>query len=80
MAQRFYSTREAICYLYVDFNLDYSEKYLAKLRSTGGGPKYAKIGSRVYYLSEHLDEWVLSRCNMRRTTSDSGPTQALRPL
>ena len=31
--------------------------YIAKLRCTGGGPRYAKIGRRVNYAKLDLDEW-----------------------
>lgn len=33
---------------------------LAKLRSEGGGPAFRKLGSRVFYTVEALDEWVAS--------------------
>ena len=41
-----------------------------KLRLTGGGPVYSKIGRRVVYRVEDLDAWLHS--NKRRSTSDKG--------
>jgi Helix-turn-helix domain len=39
-----------------------------KLRLSGGGPLYAKIGRRVVYDPADLDSWLLSL--RRRSTSD----------
>ena len=41
-----------------------------KLRLTGGGPIYSKIGRRVVYRIDDLDVWLAS--NRRRSTSDTG--------
>ena len=41
-----------------------------KLRLTGGGPIYSKIGRRVVYRIEDLDSWL--DANRRRSTSDTG--------
>lgn len=41
-----------------------------KLRLTGGGPVYSKIGRRVVYRVEDLDAWLME--NRRRSTSDAG--------
>ena len=41
-----------------------------KLRLTGGGPVYSKIGRRVVYRVEDLDAWL--DFNKRRSTSDKG--------
>ena len=41
-----------------------------KLRLTGGGPVYSKIGRRVVYRIDDLDAWLAS--NRRRSTSDTG--------
>lgn len=38
-----------------------------KLRLTGGGPVYSKIGRRVVYRVEDLDAWLTA--NKRRSTS-----------
>lgn len=50
--------------------LGISQSYLNKLRCTGGGPRYAKVGRRVIYSNDELDAWLASR--RRRSTSDSG--------
>jgi hypothetical protein len=42
-----------------------------KLRLTGGGPLYCKIGRRVVYAVADLDAWLLA--NQRRSTSDNAP-------
>jgi predicted DNA-binding transcriptional regulator AlpA len=31
---------------------------LARMRTENTGPKYAKMGGRVFYLKEDLDAWV----------------------
>lgn len=41
-----------------------------KLRLTGGGPIYSKIGRRVVYRIDDLDVWLAA--NRRRSTSDMG--------
>ena len=41
-----------------------------KLRLTGGGPVYSKIGRRVVYRIDDLDSWLAA--NRRRSTSDTG--------
>jgi predicted DNA-binding transcriptional regulator AlpA len=38
-----------------------SERTLERLRSTGDGPKFCKLGRRVLYLQSDLDAWVASR-------------------
>jgi len=43
---------------------------LEKLRCTGGGPRYCKLGRSVRYRISDLDEWVAS--HVVRDTSDSG--------
>lgn len=42
-----------------------------KLRLTGGGPVYSKIGRRVVYRQADLDVWI----DARRRTSTSDPGQ-----
>ena len=41
---------------------------LEKLRLTGGGPIFIKLGRRVVYRKSDLDDWLNSR--RRRSTSD----------
>lgn len=40
-----------------------------KLRLTGGGPVYSKIGRRVVYRVDDLDAWLAA--NRRRSTSEA---------
>jgi predicted DNA-binding transcriptional regulator AlpA len=47
-----------------------SSSTFEKLRLTGGGPVYSKLGRRVVYRVEDLDAWLAA--NRRRSTSDAG--------
>jgi hypothetical protein len=47
-----------------------SPRTLEKLRVTGGGPPFRKIGSRVIYHIDDLTAWVEAR--KRTSTSDQG--------
>jgi excisionase family DNA binding protein len=47
-----------------------SPQYLEKLRVTGGGPEFVKLGRAVRYEKDALDRWIAS--NRRRSTSDLG--------
>lgn len=49
--------------------LGLSRSWLAKLRVTGGGPPYLKIGKRVLYEESDLQLWAMSR--RRLHTSDA---------
>lgn len=51
-----------------------SARTLEKWRVSGFGPKYLKVGSRVYYFEDHLTEWEESR--LRKSTSDPGQSYA----
>lgn len=44
-----------------------------KLRLTGGGPRYVKLGRRVVYDPADLDDWLLA--NRRVSTSDTRQRQ-----
>jgi predicted DNA-binding transcriptional regulator AlpA len=46
-----------------------SPSTLAKLRLTGNGPIYCKLGRRVVYRREDLEAWLESR--VARNTSDA---------
>jgi len=46
-----------------------SESTLAKLRLNGNGPIYCKLGRRVVYRREDLEQWLQSRT--ARDTSDA---------
>lgn len=47
-----------------------SVSYLAKLRVTGGGPRYRKIGRAVLYSTADVVAWL--DANARASTSDRG--------
>jgi len=47
-----------------------SPRTLEKLRITGGGPPFLKLGRSVRYDPADLDEWIASA--RRRSTSDAG--------
>ncbi|MCW5685513.1 MAG: helix-turn-helix domain-containing protein [Pseudolabrys sp.] len=49
--------------------LELSESTLAKLRLTGNGPAYCKLGRRVVYRRTDLEAWLQSR--VTRDTSDA---------
>ncbi len=46
-----------------------STPYLNKLRCTGGGPKFVKLGNRVRYRRESLEVWLLA--HERENTSEA---------
>jgi hypothetical protein len=50
--------------------LNLSQSTLAKLRLSGKGPVYCKLGRRVVYRVRDLDDWLTDR--LRRSTSDDG--------
>lgn len=50
--------------------LDVSPSYLNKLRMTGAGPPYVKLGAAVRYVLPQLLPWALARA--RTSTSDPG--------
>ena len=49
---------------------DFSERTLETWRVRGGGPKFLKAGSRVFYRRRDLDAWLAER--ERASTSDTG--------
>jgi predicted DNA-binding transcriptional regulator AlpA len=50
--------------------LGLSEAFLNRMRSTGGGPIFFKLGARVVYSTTDLESWLAAR--RRRSTSDTG--------
>jgi hypothetical protein len=54
--------------------LSVSASYLNKLRVTGGGPPFVKIGARVAYDPADLAAWL--EAQKRRSTSDLGGAAA----
>lgn len=60
--KRVLKTREAASYC------GSSASTLEKLRLNGGGPTYSKIGRRVVYRIEDLDDWLAQ--HRRKSTSE----------
>ena len=54
--------------------LGLSPRTLEKLRVTGGGPIFVKMGRRVSYCIQDLDAWV--DAHRRNSTSDQGSEAA----
>jgi hypothetical protein len=54
--------------------LDVSKTFLNKLRMTGGGPRYVKLGHSVKYVIPELLPWAMARA--RTSTSDTGEAAA----
>lgn len=54
--------------------LGLSKSTLSKMRLTGDGPMFIKMGRRVAYQPDDLQNWV--RENRRRSTSDFGNSNA----
>lgn len=50
--------------------LGFSRSWLAKLRMTGEGPKFIKLGRKVRYARADLDAWVAA--GRASSTSDIG--------
>jgi excisionase family DNA binding protein len=57
-------TRDAARYLGI------AESTAEKLRLTGGGPRFIKLGKSVCYDPGDLDAWL--EANKRRSTTDRG--------
>ena len=67
--EKFWTTKEAARFLGL------SASTLTKLRLTGGGPTYRKLGRSVRYTEQEVREWADART--RRSTSDPGSTLAV---
>ena len=66
----FYLTRRyAAKYVRDHYGMRCSEKWLAKLVVTGGGPSYWKDGRAVLYRRDALDAWVAGRVSGPWTSS-----------
>ena len=63
--RRYLDTKEAATYLGL------SPSTLNRMRVTGDGPRYSKVGRRVIYDIADLDEWVEKR--KRRFTGEAAP-------
>lgn len=66
--QEYVRTRDAARYLSL------SHRTLEKLRVTGAGPQYFKMGRAVLYAISDLEAWLAS--NRRCSTSESGRVSA----
>lgn len=53
--------------------LSKSISYLEKMRGTGDGPLFAKLGGSVVYKIEDLDSWVASRTVKSTSQADTLP-------
>ena len=62
MVDRLLDTYEAADYLSV------SKSYLDRLRCSGGGPCFARIGRLIRYRRSALDQWVDAHGSRRHTT------------
>jgi len=69
MQSIFKTRRNAAKYVRENFGIRCSEKWLAKLAVTGGGPRYWKNGRAVLYRCDALDAWVAQRVNGPWTSS-----------
>lgn len=57
----------------VSVRLGVSVSHLNKMRLTGRGPAFVKIGRRVAYDPDALAKWLESRT--QSSTSEAGPSQ-----
>lgn len=48
-------------------------KTLTRWRWAGKGPAYRKVGRKVFYVADDLEEYLAQ--SRRRSTSDPGPTR-----
>lgn len=55
---RLYDEKGASAYLKAQHSINYAVRTLQKLRCVGGGPRFRKVASRVYYDEISLDEWA----------------------
>lgn len=62
---------QAIQYIKARYNKPFHKSYLAKLRSTGRGPLFFRIGVSIFYDQVDLDNWVLKN----RTPKGRSATQ-----
>ena len=57
-----------------DIGFPMSTNYLAKLRSVGGGPRFAKFGRKPVYTREALDSWVASKLSPAFASTSEYPS------
>lgn len=53
--------------------LGLSTSTLAKMRLSGGGPAYSKLGRRVAYRLQDVEDWLAA--NRFQSTSEYGPSK-----
>jgi len=53
---------------------DIPQGYQAKMRCSGEGPEYIKLGSKIYYEESSIERWL----DTKRRTSTSETAEALR--
>lgn len=71
MQPEYLTPEEAIGYLVRKYNVRYSPRYFAKIRSTSSsGPVFVNLGRRIYYRPYDLDRWITSRAKPYRTTAE----------
>lgn len=63
------NTKGAAKYLN-DRGYSYTENTLTAYRSKGRGPKFLRIGGRVYYRTEDLDAWLAAISHECQSTAD----------
>ena len=71
--KKYLDTREAETYIRDVIGLHITDTTLRTLIVRGGGPRFVKIGNRVCYTKEFLDEWIESRkSDPKRNSLDKG--------
>ena len=65
------SRRLAARYVRENYGIRCSEKWLAKLAVTGGGPRFYRNLRSVLYRRDSLDAWVVGRISGPMTSSSS---------
>jgi hypothetical protein len=75
----FITRRFAAKYVRDTYGVRCSEKWLAKLAVTGGGPRYWKDGRAVLYRRDALDAWVDGRISGPWTSSSGAQEQRAKP-
>lgn len=59
------------CALLASMGFPYAEASLDRMRCAGGGPRFLKHGSRVFYRPSSLREWVQSKTRELSNTSEA---------
>jgi len=77
MQPEYLTPEEAIGYLVRKYNVRYSPRYFAKIRSTSSsGPVFINLGRRIYYRPDDLDRWIASRAKPYQTTAERSVADA----